>query len=122
MNVLVIGGNIVPADIPAFCRRAYALLEDCDRHVVICDVGAVVNPDAVVVDALARLQLIAKRLGGRITLLHAGSELQQLLCLMGLADVLPVCEELGIEASGQTKEGEHPPRIEEEADPSDPTV
>lgn len=119
MNVLVIGGPIDPADIPALCQRAEALLEGSDADLVFCDVGAVEDPDAAAVDALARLQLTAKRLGREVRLFHAGSELQELLALMGLDDVVPLCEELGVEPRGQAEEREHPLRVEEETDPGD---
>jgi hypothetical protein len=47
-----------------------------------------VDPDAVTVDALARLQLAAKRLSCRLLLSHASPELLELVAFMGLADVL----------------------------------
>ncbi len=64
-----------------------------------------------VVDALARLQLAARRLGGGVHVYDAPKELVQVLGLAGLADVLPcrarsnledrrlaeVLEELGVE-------------------------
>ena len=46
--------------------------------------------DAVTVDALARLQLAAKRSDCELTLRGASSELCELVDLMGLADVLAV--------------------------------
>jgi ABC-type transporter Mla MlaB component len=90
--VLVMGASIGPGDIPRLCRRARLFLEDSDAEVVVCDVGALVDPDAVAVDALARLQLTAVRLGRRIRLRHPCAELQELVALMGLSDVLPPCE------------------------------
>ena len=47
------------------------------------------EPDAVTVDALARLQLAVRRHGFRIRLRYASSELLELVAFMGLADVLP---------------------------------
>ena len=66
---------------------------------IVCDVGALA-PDAAAVDALARLQLNAKRRGLEIRLRHASSELQELLAFLGLDDVLRV------EAGGQAEERE----------------
>jgi hypothetical protein len=57
-------------------------------EIVICDVGGA-EPDAATVDALARLQLMAKRLGCAMRLRNASAELIQLVAFMGLADVLP---------------------------------
>jgi ABC-type transporter Mla MlaB component len=54
----------------------------------LCDVRDVVA-DAVTVDALARLQLAARRHGCRVVLRHSPSELRRLVALMGLSDVLP---------------------------------
>jgi hypothetical protein len=48
-----------------------------------------VEPDAVTVDALARLQLAAQRHGCQVRLRHASDELLQLVAFMGLAEVLP---------------------------------
>jgi hypothetical protein len=119
--VLVIGGSIARADIEALCERARVLLESSDATVVLCDVGALVDPDAEVVDALARLQLTARRLGRQIRLLHACDELQDLLALMGLGDVLPLCAELTLEPRGQPEQREQARGVEEEADPDDLT-
>ena len=47
-----------------------------------------VDPDAVTVDALARLQLAARRLCCRLLLRNASPELLELVAFMGLADVL----------------------------------
>jgi hypothetical protein len=64
------------------------------RSTIVCDVGTV-PPDAAAIDALARLQLNARRLGLELRLRHASKELQDLLAFAGLRDVLRV------EAGGQ---------------------
>jgi len=66
---------------------------------IVCDVGALA-PDAAAVDALARLQLTARRLGYEICLRDASVDLQDLLDFIGLRDVLRV------EAGGQAEERE----------------
>ncbi len=86
-----------------------------------CDVGGVTEPDMGTVDALARLQLAARRLGCSIRLRHASRELQELLSLAGLSDVLPCRTELVVEAEGQAEEREETRGVEEEGDPGDPT-
>ena len=53
-----------------------------------CDVRDA-EADVATVDALARLQLVAKRLGCRLRLRNASAELVELVAFMGLADVLP---------------------------------
>jgi hypothetical protein len=47
------------------------------------------QPDQLDVDALARLQLAAKRRGARLELYGASAELVALLDLAGLSEVLP---------------------------------
>jgi ABC-type transporter Mla MlaB component len=83
-----IDGPIVRADLPGLCRRVCALLEGSGADVALCDVRGV-EPDAVTVDALARLQLSARRHGCQVRLRHASSELLDLVALMGLHHVLP---------------------------------
>jgi hypothetical protein len=81
-------GPIARADLDGLCRRVCKLLEAARLGVAICDVRGV-GPDAVTVDALARLQLAAKRYGCRVRLRHASVELLELVSFMGLTDVLP---------------------------------
>jgi len=83
-----ISGPIVRADLPGLCERVCALLERSGAGVALCDVSGV-EPDAVTVDALARLQLAARRHSCRVRLRHASAELLELLAFMGLRDVLP---------------------------------
>jgi hypothetical protein len=82
---------------------------------VVCEVGALA-PDAVTIDAMARLQLVARRLGQRVVLRGASSELVELLELFGLSHVLCV------EAGGQSEEGEERVGVEEEREADDPAV
>jgi len=81
-------GPITPADLPGLCERVCALLQENTSEVVFCDVHGV-EPDAVTVDALARLQLGARRSGCRVRLCRASPELRELVAFMGLEDVLP---------------------------------
>lgn len=81
-------GPITRADLPGLCDRVCALLNESGAVVVFCDVHGV-EPDCATVDALARLQLAARRYACRIRLRHASDELLELVAFMGLADVLP---------------------------------
>jgi len=65
-----------------------ALLSTSRGRVVHCHVVGV-DADAVAVDALARLQVVAGRNGCRVVLCNATQELLDLVAWMGLADVLP---------------------------------
>ena len=83
-----IHGPIERDDLPGLCNRVCVLLERSEARVVLCDVRGV-EPDAVTVDALARLQLAARRRGCQVRLRYASDELLELVDFMGLTDVLP---------------------------------
>jgi ABC-type transporter Mla MlaB component len=83
-----VGGPISRADLPGLCERVCALFAESRADIALCDVGSV-ETDAVTVDALARLQLAARRYGCRVRLCGASNELRDLVAFMGLTDVLP---------------------------------
>ena len=85
---LALGGPIAHEDLPGLCSRVCALLAKSHPEVVFCDVHGV-EPDAVTVDALARLQRAARRYGCLVRLRNASKELLDLVVFMGLDDVLP---------------------------------
>ncbi len=85
---IVINGPIAPTDLPGLYRRVCGLLDGCDATFAVCDVGGV-DADAVTVDALARLQLAARRHQCQVRLRGASDELRELVAFMGLGDVLP---------------------------------
>ncbi len=80
-------GPIARDDLPGLCDRVCRLLEQGRGATALCDVSGV-DPDAVTVDALARLQLAARRHGCQVRLRHASPELLELLAFMGLRDVI----------------------------------
>jgi ABC-type transporter Mla MlaB component len=82
-----IWGPIAREDLPGLCDRVCRLLERAGASVALCDVTGVAA-DAVTVDALARLQLGARRHRCRIRLRGASSDLRDLVAFMGLSDVL----------------------------------
>jgi ABC-type transporter Mla MlaB component len=84
----VIWGPIARDDLPGLCERVCALLTESTGGDVGCNVDGV-EADAVTVDALARLQLAARRQGCRIHLRNASGDLLELVAFMGLRDVLP---------------------------------
>jgi ABC-type transporter Mla MlaB component len=83
-----IWGPIARTDLPGLCDRVCALLGERDATVALCDVAGV-EVDAVTVDALARLQLAARRKHCRIRLRNASKELRDLIAFMGLEEILP---------------------------------
>jgi mannose-6-phosphate isomerase-like protein (cupin superfamily)/ABC-type transporter Mla MlaB component len=82
-----ISGPIVRSDLPGLCERVRASLP-ANGGLVRCDVSGV-EPDAVCVDALARLQLAARKRGCCVCLESASEALLDLVELMGLTHVLP---------------------------------
>jgi ABC-type transporter Mla MlaB component len=82
-----ITGPIERSDLPGLCDRVCAILVLQRPTIAFCDVSGV-EPDAVCVDALARLQLAAGRHACTVRLRHASVELLALVAFMGLTDVL----------------------------------
>jgi len=74
-------------DLPGLCDRVCGLLGESRPEVAFVDVCGV-EPDAVCVEALARLQLAAKGYGCQVRLRNASPRLRDLVAFMGLADVL----------------------------------
>jgi ABC-type transporter Mla MlaB component len=85
--MFAIRGPITRDDLPGLCDRVCELLRD-RSGLVDRDVRGV-EPDAVTVDALARLQLGARRSGCRVRLRNASCDLRELVELTGLSEILP---------------------------------
>lgn len=118
--VVAIRPPLARNDVPSLCERVRTLLEGSDADLVVYDVGELTSPDAVTVDALARLALTARRFGRDIGLRRASSELHELLAFAGLADVAAPWIALGLER--ETEEREQGRGVEEERDAGDLTV
>ena len=80
---------------------------------IVCDVSTVA-PEVAAVDALARIQLNACRLGLEIRLRHASGALLELITFAGLDEVLRV------EPGRQAEEREERSCVEEERELDDP--
>jgi STAS domain len=111
---LMLPAPIRRVDVTALCDRAYDLVEEGPGDVLECDVAAVGAPDLITIEALARVELTAMRLGSGVRLRGASVELLELLALCGLPF------ELVLEAEGQAEEREEARGVEEERDPTDP--
>ncbi|MGW2178997.1 STAS domain-containing protein [Streptomyces sp. NPDC001732] len=97
--VLVVTGRVTRDAVPGLCAELEALLSGPDGAArapeagVDCDVGGVVRADLALVEAIARLGLVARRAGGRrLRLRNTPPELRSLLDLVGLADVVDVTD------------------------------
>jgi ABC-type transporter Mla MlaB component len=87
---LVVGGSIGPADVPRLCARLRAVLEAAEGGIVVCDLVAITRADLGTLEVLARLQLTARRCGGRMRLRRCSPELTALLAFTGLGALVPV--------------------------------
>ena len=85
---LAIRGPIARDDLPGLCDRVCALLAASGAGVAVCEVAGV-EPDAVTVDALARLQLAARRHGCQVRLRNASASCASWSPSWGCRDVLP---------------------------------
>jgi anti-anti-sigma regulatory factor len=130
--VIRIGPRVTREHVPGLCDRLVALARD--RHgVVVCDVSAVAEPDAVTVEALARMQLTARRIGCDLRIRGVDRRLRMLIAFVGLADALALGDQpyagpagagagSGLEPRRQPEEREDPVGVEEVVDPGDPPV
>lgn len=90
MISFAVWGPITPADLPGLSDRVCALLGSSPGSIVSCDVAGV-PADAGTIEALARLQLAARRYGCEVRLRNASAALLDLVVLMGLEEALS-CE------------------------------
>ena len=81
-----IRGPIERSDLTGLCERVCEVLQG-SSGMLECEIRGV-EPDAVTVDALARLQLAARRHQSQIRLRGASAPLRELVAFMGLRDVL----------------------------------
>ncbi|MFF9569688.1 STAS domain-containing protein [Streptomyces sp. NPDC014685] len=100
--VFVVTGRLTRDAVPGLCAELEALLHGPDGAArdpdagVDCDVGGVVRADLALVEAVARLVLVARRAGGRrLRLRNASPELRSLLDMVGLAEVMDVTSDAG---------------------------
>ncbi|MGW6027265.1 STAS domain-containing protein [Streptomyces sp. NPDC055099] len=96
------------------CEEARATLQATGAEVLVCDVADLGPPVLAAIDALARLQLTARRAGGRIRLRNPAPALRELLDLVGL----PIEVEMG----RQAEQREPPGRVQEAVEARDPPL
>jgi hypothetical protein len=118
---LVVDGRIRRADVDALCASVRPLLDRRAAGRVAFDVAALTHPDGVAIDALARLQLAARRRDQSIGLRNACPRLQDLIVLAGLSDVLPLSDGSVFERLGQSEQREQL-GVEEAVDGGDAAV
>lgn len=120
--VLVLAGPVTREEVAGLCEDVRALLGTSGGGgrdpVVVCDVAGLGPPGLGALELLARLQLAARRAGGRIRLRDPAPALLAFLDLVGLGfDV-----EAEGEREGETEQREPALGVEEAVEPGDPAV
>jgi STAS domain-containing protein len=80
---------VTRADVRSACERVHALAGGEGVDAIACDVSALAA-EVAAVDALARLALLARRLGCPLKVRRASPELRDLVEFCGLSDALGV--------------------------------
>ncbi|GAA3769623.1 STAS domain-containing protein [Streptomyces chiangmaiensis] len=109
--VLVVAGPVTRDDVARLGDEMRALMKETGA-VVVCDVAELRPVTLASVDVLARLQLAARRAGGRIRLRDPAPALRALLALVGLP----------FEVEGDVEQREPALGVEEEVEPGEPAV
>ncbi|WP_327661871.1 MULTISPECIES: STAS domain-containing protein [unclassified Streptomyces] len=122
--VVVLAGPIRSGDAPRLCERLHAARAGApgDAPTVVCDVSGVTTADLTTLDALARMQLDARRAGSRMLLRDPPAGLAVLLELAGMAEVLgaQAGEGSGVEMVRDAEQREPALRVQEAVVPRDP--
>ncbi|APY86716.1 STAS domain-containing protein [Streptomyces alfalfae] len=116
-HLIRISGPLRPDDVPRLCEQVADARHGAGAD-VICDVTAVTTSDLATVDAIARLQLAARRAGRRIRLRNPAPALLALLGLVGLTELLG----LVVEMERHPEEGEPPLGVQEAVEAGDPAL
>lgn len=111
-------GPVTRDEVPRLSAGVRARLQATGAGVVVCDVTGVGPPGLAAVDVLARLQLAARRAGGRIVLRGPDPALSALLVLVGLSFEV----ERPFEVEGQPEEREPPGGVEEAVEADEPPL
>ena len=84
---LTISATLAQAELPALLQHGRDLMRSGEVSVLQCELAGV-GADLLAVEALARLELEARRAGCRLRLCDAAEELCELIALLGLGEVL----------------------------------
>jgi hypothetical protein len=113
--VVELRGPLAPAQVSRLCARVQALLLADRGRGLVCELRG--PPDLGVVDALARLQVMARRLDVRLRVRPTSDGFRALLGLTGLEHAVPE----RLEPGGQVEAGEQR-GVQEVVDVRDPSV
>ncbi|MFH8488223.1 lipid asymmetry maintenance protein MlaB [Streptomyces longisporoflavus] len=111
---LTLTGTLDRETTQRLCEEARAALQATGAEVLDCDAAGVGPPVLAAIDALARLQLTARRAGGRIRVRNPAPHLRELLDLVGLP--------IEVEVGRQAEQREPPGRVQEAVEARDPPL
>ena len=83
----VVMGPLSLTDLARLCGDFAQLIETTGATSAVCDVGYA-DPDAVIVDALAQIRLLARERGCTVEIRGASKQLRELVAFMGLQGIL----------------------------------
>ena len=113
--------HLAREEVRALCEQLVRRLSEGDVAEVQVDVRSVRTPDVVYIDALARIQLIARRQDSQVRLIGPCPRLLELLVLVGLEDMFPdEGDASGVELHREPEHREQPLDAEVGVDPGDP--
>ncbi|MGX2995024.1 STAS domain-containing protein [Streptomyces sp. JNUCC 64] len=112
--MLILPALVGPRDVVDLCEGVRERLAGAaaGNRRIVCDAGALAVRGLAAVELLARLQLAARRAGGRIVIRDPAPALRSLIALTGLP----------LQVEGEVEEGEPAVRVEEGGDRGDPAV
>ncbi|WP_333737445.1 STAS domain-containing protein [Streptomyces sp. IBSBF 2806] len=110
--MLTLTGPVAREQATGLGDAVFALLAGEETGVVVCDVAGIGPPGLAAVELLARLQLAARRAGGRIRLRGPDPALRALLDLVGIP----------VEVEGEAEEGEPALGVEVEVEPGEASL
>ena len=118
---VVVSPDLAPCDVRPLADQLVRKLRRREVAEVLVDVSRVRTPDVGYIDALARLQLVAGRYGGRVRLVGPCPRLIELLALVGLED-LPADDGESGDLHREAEQREQPVDVEVGIDPGDPVA
>jgi hypothetical protein len=119
---VVVSPDLAPCDVRPLADQLVRKLRRREVAEVLVDVSCVRTPDVGYIDALARLQLVAGRYGGRVRLVRPCPRLMELLALVGLEDLLPADDRESGDLHREAEHREQPVDVEVGIDPGDPVA
>ncbi|MFH8731643.1 STAS domain-containing protein [Streptomyces sp. NPDC017964] len=111
-------GPLRRGDVPHLCDQVRTACARAPARDIICDLAAVTTADLATVDALARMQLAARRAGSGLRLRDPSPALWALLQLVGL----PGLGGLVVEMERQAEQREIARCVQEAVESGDPAL